>query len=141
MDRDVISALRQLEAEAEDVLRAECDEGRWRRIADVLDRARSGVRSGRVPDAAQVRQWAGELEDLCADLRARRLSEPPVAAPASVEENAHGLVHDIATTLTTLTGDPVPGAAAPAPAASSSSPDATRRTPRQGGGTDAGRSA
>ncbi|MEU1513807.1 hypothetical protein ABZ490_16880 [Streptomyces sp. NPDC005811] len=137
MDRDVISALRQLEAEVAEVLGAECAEDRWRRVADVLDRARSGVRAGHVPDAVQVRGWAGELEDLCADLRARRLSEPAVAAPASVQESAHVLVQDIAATLTALTGDPAPGAATPTPA----SGDPAHRTPRQGGGTDAGRSA
>ncbi|MEU1184251.1 CATRA system-associated protein [Streptomyces sp. NPDC005820] len=135
MDSDVTSALGQLAAEVEEVLRATCGEDRWLRIADVLDRARSALRPGRVPDAAQVRQLVGELEDLCADLRARRLSEPPVAAPASVQESAHGLVHDIATALTALTGDPAPGAATPA------SPDSSRSATGQGGATDAGRSA
>lgn len=135
MDREVISALRQLEAEVAEALRAECDEGRWRRVASLLDRARSEVGAGRVPDAAEVRRLAGELEDLCADLRARRLSEPPVAAPASVQESAHSLVLDITTALTTLTGDLAPGAVTPA------SRDATRRAAEQGGGSGAGRSA
>ncbi|MER5432882.1 hypothetical protein [Streptomyces sp. NPDC002588] len=130
MDRDVISALRQLEAEVAEVLGAACAKDRWRQIVGVLNRARSGVRAGHVPDAVQVRRWAGELEDLCADLRARRLSEPAVAAPASVQESAHSLVLDIAATLTSLTGDPAPPSGEPA-----------HRTPRQGGGTDAGRSA